>query len=88
MLVSWIFKTPVLKNNYRQWEVVKDAPQDISGHHEMKLWASEQLLSCQLQRSCIKLNKKLNSFQSYNIVQITEFYTEWFSVCPIITSKF
>jgi hypothetical protein len=25
----------------RQWKAVKDAPQDISGHYEMKLGASE-----------------------------------------------
>jgi hypothetical protein len=41
MMVSLIFKTPLIKKQFRQWKVVKDATQDISGHHEIKLGASE-----------------------------------------------
>jgi hypothetical protein len=48
---------------------VKDVPQDFSGHHEMKLWASEMPLSCQLQKSYTKFNNKLNSLQMYDIAQ-------------------
>jgi hypothetical protein len=35
-----------------------------------------------------KINNKLNSLQKYASAQITEFYIEWFSVCPNITSIF
>jgi hypothetical protein len=48
---------------------VKDAPPDISGQHEMKLWALEVLLLCHLQKNCIRFNSKLNSLQKYGIEQ-------------------
>jgi hypothetical protein len=36
MLVSLIF-TPDLKERFKQWEVVKDVPHDVSGRHDMKM---------------------------------------------------
>jgi hypothetical protein len=40
-------------------------------------------LSCQLEESCMGFNNKLGTLH-----KIIEFYTEFFSVCPNITSTF
>jgi hypothetical protein len=46
-------------------------------------------LSFQLQNNCIKCNNNnLRSLQKYCVHKIKGFYTEWFRVCPNITSKF
>jgi hypothetical protein len=38
MLVALILKTPLIEEKrFRQWNVVKDALQGMSGRHEMKL---------------------------------------------------
>jgi hypothetical protein len=41
VLVSLIFKTPLITKKFGQWKLVKDAPKDIFGRHEMKLGTSK-----------------------------------------------
>jgi hypothetical protein len=68
---------------------MKDAPQYVSGHHKMKLWASEILLSCYMRKICIKFNNsKLNSLQSYDIAENYTVIQIGFSVCTNITPEF
>jgi hypothetical protein len=53
MLVSPTFKTTlIIKKLFRQCKVMKDEPHDISGHHGMKLGASEL---CYYHANCISV---------------------------------
>jgi hypothetical protein len=42
-----------------------------------------------IRKKCIKFNnRRLKTLQIYDLHKLTEFYTEWFSVYPSITSNF
>jgi hypothetical protein len=53
---------------------VKNALQDISGRHDITFGASEMLLSCQLQKACIKFhNNNLIVCKDMTLYTVTEF---------------
>jgi hypothetical protein len=63
MLLSVIFKIPLIKQ-FRHWKVVKDAPQDTAGQHEMKLGVSQLSLYHADSKSYTKRNNK-NKYRYY-----------------------
>jgi hypothetical protein len=77
------------KSRFEQWKMVNDTPQDsIAGGHEMKLGLHNYIAIMPILRVVSNLVINQILYKNATLHKITEVHTEWFSVCPNITSKF
>jgi hypothetical protein len=83
MLVSPKLKTA------GEWIFVKDASQGYFWLPLYEIGGFRTVVIMPITKSGTRFhNKRLNSLKSMALHKITELYTQWFSVCPKIASKY